>query len=163
MGSCCLCWPLVGFGVQGHSCVPRSVCCSCGISCLRFSSASLSPDAALYEILGRDMVIRAQQTEIPHCFIYEFEFFGLFLVIFCGGMLKMLVKYYPSGLFAFPAESTKKTFTLEFLPPSNLSVQGVCDLVNTSSGSSFNYCSIYLCTLNITCHDKLQARLNHFH
>lgn len=120
-----------------------------------------------YEILGRDMVLRGQQIEIPHCFyiwVWIFRsFFNAQWIIACGGMLKRLVKYFPSGLFAFPAESTKKTFKLEFLPASNLSVRGFCDLVNTSSGCSFNSYSIYLCTLNITCHDKLQARLNHFH
>lgn len=105
--------------------------------------------------------------EIPHCFyiwVWIFwSFFNAKWIIACGGMLKRLVKYFPSGLFDFPAESTNNTFKLEFLPASNLSVQGFCDLVNSSSGCSFNYCSIYLCTLNITCHDKLQARLNHFH
>lgn len=99
------------------------------------------------------------------CITFEiflpFLIHSAFLLVFL--CYKWLFKYFGSRLFAFPAESTKKSFKLEFLPASNLSVRGFCDLVNTSSGCSFNYYSIYLCTFNITCHDRLQARLNHFH
>lgn len=80
----------------------------------------------------------------------------------------LVLKGWPTFIFfnadclLFRQSLPKKTFKLEFLPASNLSVLGFGDLVNTTSGCSFNYHSMYLCTFCITCHDKLKAKLNLF-